>query len=78
MTSITSTTPVALAGIRNNLDGLTEVSQQVASASVDGAEAIDYAVTATEALEYRNGVDASAAALKRANEALGTLLDELV
>ena len=78
MTSINGTLPVALTGIRNNLAGLTEVSQQVAHASVDGAEAVDYAVAAVESMEYRNGVDASAAALKRANEALGTLFDELV
>ena len=78
MTSITGTLPVALTGIRNNLNGLTEVSQQVAAASVDGAEAADYAVAAVEMLEYRNGVEANAAALKAANEALGTLFDELI
>lgn len=78
MTSITSSLPVALTGIRQNLNGLTEVSQQVAHASVDGAEAVDYAVAAVKSIEYRNGVDASAAALKRANEALGSLFDALV
>jgi hypothetical protein len=78
MSSITSSFPVALAGIRHNLNGLTEASQQVAHASVDGAEAIDHAVSAVQALEHRNGVDASAAALQRANDALGTLFDALV
>lgn len=78
MTSITGSIPVALQGIRQNLNGLSDVSQQVASASVDGARAEDYAVAATKAMEHRNGVDASAAALKRANEALGGVLDVLV
>jgi len=77
VTSITNTVPVALAGIHENLRGLGEVSERVAHASVDGATATNYATTAVNAIEYRNGVDASAAALKRANEALGTLLDIL-
>jgi len=76
--TITGSIPVALQGIRQNLNGLADVSQQVAGASVDGAEADDYAVAAVKVMEYRNGVDASAAALKRANEALGGVLDVLV
>lgn len=78
MNTITGSIPVALQGIRTNLNGLADVSQQVASASVDGADASDYAVEAVKAMEYRNGVDASAAALKRANETLGSVLDVLV
>jgi len=77
MSTISNSLPVALAGIRQNLNGLTEVSQQVAHASVDGTDATDSAVTAVQTLEYSNGVDASAAALKRANEALGSLFDAL-
>jgi len=78
MTSITSSIPIALGGIRQNLSGLNEVSQQVAHASVDGHDAVDQAASAVQLLEHRNGVDASAAALKRANEALGGLFDALI
>ncbi len=78
MTSINGSIPVALQGIRQNLDGLREVSQQVAHASVEGAESSDQAVSAVRAMEHRNGVDASAAALKRANEAQGSLFDALI
>ena len=77
MTTILTGTSVSLFGIRENLRGLNEVAQDVAHASVDRDQLPAMAVNAVRQLEYTNAIRANAEAIKRSDEALGSLLDVL-
>jgi hypothetical protein len=67
----------SLYGLRRSLDGLRREAQTVAHAVVDGATA-DLTGSAVRSAEQQRAAEANAAALRRANETLGSVIDILV
>lgn len=66
-----------LYGLRRSLDGLRREAQTVAHAVVDGSTA-DLTGAAVRSAQERLAAEANAAAIKRVNETLGTVVDILV
>ncbi|MDX1561889.1 MAG: flagellar biosynthesis protein FlgE [Gammaproteobacteria bacterium] len=64
-----------LAGIQTGLRGLDAVAQKIASASVDRREPIDLAGPLVEAIVHQATLEASAQIVRRADEALASLLE---
>jgi hypothetical protein len=65
---------VSLYGLRRSLDGLRREAQTVAHAVVDGSTA-DLTGAAVRSAEQKRAAEANAAALRRSNEALGSVID---
>lgn len=66
-----------LYGLRRSLDGLRREAQTVAHAVVDGSTA-DLTAAMVRSVEHRHAAEANAAAIRRSNEALGSVIDILV
>jgi hypothetical protein len=71
-----STLSTSLYGLRRSLDGLRREAQTVAHAVVDGSTA-DLTGAAVRSTEQQRAAEANAAALRRANETLGSVIDIL-
>ena len=65
----------ALGGIQRNLRDLTEDAHRVAAAPVERADPLELVEPLVSALQHQRGLQASAYALRTADDALGTLLD---
>jgi hypothetical protein len=65
---------INLYGLRRSLDGLRREAQTVASAVTDGATA-DLTGAAVRSHELRRAAEANAAAARRVNETLGSVID---
>jgi hypothetical protein len=64
-------------GLRRSLDGLRREAQTVAHAVVEGSTA-DLTAAMVRNVEHRQAAEANAAAARRANETLGSVIDILV
>lgn len=71
-----STLTTNLYGLRRSLDGLRREAQTVAHAVVDGSTA-DLTGATVRSAEQQRAAEANAAALRRANETLGSVIDIL-
>ena len=65
----------ALGGIQRNLRGLADDAHQIATAPVERTDPLELVEPLVSALEHQRGLEASAYAMRRADDALGTLLD---
>jgi hypothetical protein len=70
------TLATSLYGLRRSLDGLRREAQTVAHAVVDGSTA-DLTGAAVRSKAHQRAAEANAAALKRTNETLGSVIDIL-
>jgi hypothetical protein len=77
MDKIDSVLRTALGGIETNLRKLNDAAKSIASASARDAEPMDLDKSLVEALEAQRALEASAVVMRRADQALGTLLDAL-
>ncbi len=77
MTTSLSTIATSLPGLRRSLDGLRREAQTVAHSVVDGSAA-DLTGVAVRSAEHQRAAATNAAALRRANETLGSLIDIMV
>jgi flagellar basal body rod protein FlgG len=77
MATIPSVLQTALGGIAQNLRRLDAAAQKIATAEVTGAEPSELTEPLVEALQAQRAIEASAAVMRRADEALGSLLDAL-
>lgn len=65
----------ALGGVQRNLRGLTADAHRIATAPVERTDPMELVDPLVSALQHQRGLEASAYALRRADDALGTLLD---
>ncbi len=77
MDKIDSVLRTALGGIQTNLRKLNDAANEIATAPARGAEPTDFDKALVEALEVQRAIEASAVVMRRADQALGTLLDAL-
>ena len=77
MDKIPSVLQTALAGIQRNLRKLHEAADEIATAPVRHAEPTELDKPLVAALEAQRALEASAAVMRRADEALGSLLEAL-
>ena len=77
MDKITGINTTALDGIQTNLRRLHEAAQQVASSPARGAEPAQLIEPLVEMIEAQRAVEASAAVLRRADNAFDSVLDAL-
>lgn len=68
----------ALAGIQRGLQGLDSNADAIAKASKGGSETEDVAKPLVESRENKLQVEASVKALEAVDDAVGSLLDEMV
>ena len=72
-----ATLSTSLYGLRRSLDGLRRDAQTVAHAVVDGSTA-DLTGAMVRSAEQQRAAEANAAAMRRANQTLGSAIDILV
>jgi hypothetical protein len=77
MDKIDSVLKTALGGIQTNLRKLEEAANEIATAPARDAEPIELDKSLVKALEAQRALEASAVVMRRADQALGTLLDAL-
>ena len=77
MDKIDSLLQTALGGIETNLRRLHEAAHEIATAPVRGAEPTELTEPLVRMLEAQRAIEASAAVIRRADEALGSLLEAL-
>ena len=77
MDKITGINTTALDGIQTNLRKLHEAAQKIASAPARGAEPVEVIEPLVEMIEAQRAVEANAVVLRRANDALDSVLDAL-
>lgn len=77
MDKIASTTETALGGIQRNLETLNKSAVEIAQAGAEGREPTELADPLVRALVAERAVEASAAVLKRANDAMDDVLQAL-
>jgi len=77
MDKIASPTETALGGIQRNLDKLNKAAVEVAQAGAEGREPTELADPLVRALVAERAVEASAAVLERANDAMDDVLEAL-
>ncbi len=77
MNTAFATVSTSLCGLRRSLVNMRRETQTVAHAVVEGATA-DLTGAAVRSTEQKRAAEANAAALRRANEALGSVVDILV
>ena len=75
MTSSYSVLSTATVGVQRNLRGLTGDAHRIATAAVERKDPLELAEPLVSALRYQRGLEASAAVLRLADDALGTLID---
>jgi len=78
MDKISGVFQTALGGVQSSLKALDQAAQRIAAAPVRRAEPTDLTDPLVAALVAQRSLEASAAVMKRADDALGTLLDALV
>jgi len=74
MDKITGINTTALDGIQTNLRKLREAAHEIATAPARGAEPTELAEPLVEMLEAQRAIEASAAVLRRANDAFDSVL----
>jgi hypothetical protein len=77
MDKIDSILTTALGGIQTNLRKLHAAANEIATAPARGAEPTELDKALVDALEAQRALEASAVVMRRADQALGTLLDAL-
>ena len=77
MDKIDSVLQTALGGIQRNLRKLDDAANEIATAPARDAEPTEIDKALVEALEAQRALEASALVMRRADQALGTLLDAL-
>jgi hypothetical protein len=77
MDKITGINTTALDGIQTNLRKLHEAAHKIASAPARGAEPVEVVEPLVEMIEAQRAIEASAAVLRRANDALDSVLNSL-
>ena len=77
MDKITGLHDSALHGIQTNQRKLHEAAHAIATSPASGAEPIDLVQPLVEMIEAQRAIEASAAALRRADDALDSVLDAL-
>lgn len=77
MDKIDSVLQTALGGIQTQLRKLHDAANEIATAPARGAEPTELDKPLLDALEAQRALEASAAMIRRADKALGTLLDAL-
>ena len=77
MDKISSVLQTALGGVQSSLKRLDTAAQKIATAPVRRDEPTDLADPLVEALVAQRSLEASAAVMRRADDALGALLDAL-
>ena len=77
MDKITGINTTALDGIQTNLRKLHEAAQQIASAPARGSEPVEVVEPLVDMIQAQRAIEASAVVLRRANDALDSVLDAL-
>ena len=77
MDKISGVLQTALGGVQSSLKALDQAAQKIATAPVRHDEPTDLADPLVDALVAQRSLDASAAVMRRADDALATLLDAL-
>lgn len=77
MDKISGVFQTALGGVQSSLKALDTAAQKIATAPARRDEPTDLADPLVAALVAQRSLEASAAVMKRADDALGTLLDAL-
>jgi hypothetical protein len=77
MDKISGVLQIALGGMQSSLKALDQAAQKIASAPVRRDEPTDLAEPLVDALVAQRSLEASAAVMKRADDALATVLDAL-
>jgi hypothetical protein len=77
MDKITGINTTALDGIQTNLRKLHEAAHKIASAPAQGAEPVEVIEPLVEMIEAQRAIEASAAVVRRANDAFDSVLDSL-
>jgi flagellar basal body rod protein FlgC len=77
MDKITGINTTALDGIQTNLRKLHEAAHKIAAAPAQGAEPVEVIEPLVEMIEAQRAIEASAVVLRRANDALDSVLDSL-
>jgi flagellar basal body rod protein FlgG len=77
MDKITGINTTALDGIQTNLRKLQEAAHKIASAPASQAEPVELVEPLVEMIEAQRAIEASAAALRRANDAFDSVLESV-
>ena len=77
MDKISGVLQTALGGVQSSLKALDQAAQKIATAPVRRDEPTDLADPLVDALVAQRSLEASAEVIRRADDALGTLLDAL-
>ncbi len=77
MDKITGLNTTALDGIQTNLRKLHEAAHKIASAPAEGADPVEIIEPLVDMIEAQRAIDASAVVLRRANDALDSVLEAL-
>jgi hypothetical protein len=77
MDKISGVLQTALGGVQSSLKALDQAAQKIATAPVSRDAPADLANPLVDALVAQRSLEASAAVMRRADDALGTLLDAL-
>jgi flagellar basal body rod protein FlgG len=77
MDKITGINTTALDGIQTNLRKLHEAAHKIASAPASDAEVVQVTKSLVDMIEAQRAVEASAIVLRRANDALDSVLEAL-
>jgi flagellar basal body rod protein FlgC len=77
MDKITGINMTALDGIQTNLRKLHEAAHQIASAPARGAQPVEVVEPLVEMIEAQRAIEANAVVMRRANDALDSVLDAL-
>ncbi len=65
-------------GIQRGIAGLQAEAQKIADSSIDGLEPVELAESFTKMAEHERGIQVSVAVVRRADEALGSLIDMMI
>jgi hypothetical protein len=77
MDKITGINTTALDGIQTNLRKLHETARKIATAPVERQEPVELVEPLVEMLEAQRGIEASAAVVRRADDAFDSVLEAL-
>lgn len=77
MDKLPSATETALRGMQTNMRRLNQAAHEIATAPVERMEPTELAEPLVEMLEAQRAIEASAVVLRRANDALDSVLDAL-
>jgi hypothetical protein len=77
MDKITGIQQTALEGVQTNTRKLHKAAHEIASAPATGAEPVEVIEPLVEMIEAQRAIEAAAVAMRRANDALDSVLDAL-